>query len=196
MATTDPETGSRSTQIPWEQYVRDARDLFVATSTAAPAAMQAWTTAWCSWATSAAKTHDQLARRWTNIIEDPGQGAEILDKMREDMKQYLVEIGTIPERAVLEFLQTMGERGAIGSDVRSLNDAFVRAADAATIAATDAYTAIAEGDEPSAAGEGGREAATRSRAAAAERLAELQRKLTALKDARRRLGKGPERPAS
>jgi hypothetical protein len=116
--------------------------------------------------------------------------------MREDVKQYLVEIGTIPERAVLEFLQTMGERGAIGSDIRSLNDAFVRAADEATIAATDTYDAIAESGAPSTAGEGGREAATRPGVAAAGQLAELQRKLTALKDARRRLGRGPERPAS
>jgi hypothetical protein len=186
MATTDPRTASPSKQIPWEQYVRDARDLFVATSTAGPAAMQAWTSAWCGWATSAAKTHDQLARRWTDIIEDPSRGAEILDKMREDFKQYLVEIGTIPERAVLEFLQTMGERGVIGSDMRSLNDAFVRAADEAEIALSDAYSAIAGSRAPSAA------------AAAfdpAGKLTEAQAKLTALKNARQRLGKAPERPA-
>jgi hypothetical protein len=174
----------------------------VATTAAGPAALQAWTTAWCSWATSAAKTHDQLSRRWNTIIQDPSQGAAMLDKMREDFKQYLVEIGTIPERAILEFLQTMGERGTIGSDIPSLNDKFVRAADDAVIAITDTYSALAEGGVPPVPkrpgtgprprpGEGGATAPD-----PAQRLDDLQAKLRALKDARQRLGEASARPVS
>jgi hypothetical protein len=197
----DTEAGSGSKRIPWENYVADARDLFLATSSAGPVAMQVWTTAWCNWATSAAKTHDQLARRWNSIIQDPSQGATVLDKMREDVKQYILEIGGIPEHAVLEFLQTMTERGSIGAEVRSADKAFVDTADDVVIALTDAFIQVAAASEAPGAARGeaamttGIPGPAATPAAAPDPLARARQELSRLKTARTRLGKSSEPPA-
>ena len=200
----ETKAGSGTPGIPWEKYVADARALFLATAGAGPAAMQAWTTAWCSWAMSVARTNGQLARRWNSIIEDPSQGATVLDLMRGDYKQYLLEIGGIPERAVLEFLQAMSEStGGMRADVRSANEEFVAAAEEVATAVTDAFSQIAETSEAQAAATGKPEPTTTYKAgltpapaaAAPVQLVELQQKLSRLKTARARLGKSSERPA-
>jgi hypothetical protein len=200
----DTKASSGPPGIPWEKYVADARALFLATSSAGPAAMQAWTTAWCSWAMSVARTNHQLARRWNSIIEDPGQGATVLDLMRGDYKQYLLEIGGIPERAVLEFLQAMSEStGGMRADVRSANEEFVAAAEEVATAVTDAFSQIAATSEAQAAATGKPEPTTKyitvrapaPAAAAPVQLVELQQKLARLKTARTRLGKISEPPA-
>jgi len=105
----DGESTSKATDINWEQYAKDARSLFLATSAALPTAMRVWTTGWCDWVKSAAETHDQLARRWNSIIQDPGHGGAVLDEMRNDIKQYIVYVAGIPERSVLEFLTSVSE---------------------------------------------------------------------------------------
>jgi hypothetical protein len=193
----NPEAAGSGKRIPWEKYVADARDLFLATATAGPAALQVWTTAWCDWAKSAAKTHDQLARRWNQIIDDPGQGATILDQMRQDWKEYLIGIAGIPERATLDFLQTMAERGNIGTEVKSLNNAFVAAADDALTAIMDAYSQVAaavEGQPAAPAGlEAGKYKAPGGAPAApaplsADQLAELRKRMARLKLTNARLG--------
>ncbi|MGH7418502.1 MAG: hypothetical protein ACREKB_12070, partial [Candidatus Rokuibacteriota bacterium] len=196
----DTEAGFK--RIPWENYVQDARNLFLAASSAGPVAMQVWTTAWCTWAMSAAKTNEQLARRWNSIIEDPSRGATVLDLMRADYKQYLLEIGGIPERAVLEFLQTMSEsKGGRGDAARSASEAFVADAEEVVTAVTDAFSQIAATCEAQAAATGKSAPGYRSgltpapAAAAPVQLAQLQEKLSSLKTARTRLGRGFEPPA-
>ena len=106
---TDSEPTSKKPDIDWKQYADDARALFLATSGAVPTAIRVWTTAWCDWMKSAAQTQDQLARRWNSIVREPGRGGDVLKEMREDVKQYLVEVVAIPERSVLEFLTSVQE---------------------------------------------------------------------------------------
>lgn len=100
---------SKTADIDWKQYAEDALSLFLATSGAVPTAMRVWTTGWSDWMISAAKTQDQLARRWNSIIREPSRGGAVLKEMREDVKQYLVEVAGIPERSVLEFLVSVSE---------------------------------------------------------------------------------------
>jgi hypothetical protein len=132
------------TRIGWDDYVRDARDLYLAVSAAGPAAMLAWATAWSSWATSAAKTQAQLARGWSRIVENPGQGATVLDQLREDYKRYLIEMGTIPERAVLDFLQAVSESARPEKGPSPPVTNFVNAADAVETALGDAHSRLAK----------------------------------------------------
>ena len=106
---TDSEPTSKKTDVDWKLYAEDALSLFLTTSGAAPTAMRVWTTGWADWMKSVAKTQDQLARRWNSIIRDPGSGGAVLNEMREDVKQYLVEVAAIPERSVLEFLTRVQE---------------------------------------------------------------------------------------
>jgi hypothetical protein len=105
----DSQPTSKKTDIDWKRYAEDALSLFLATSGAIPTAMRVWTTGWSDWVKSAAETQDQLARRWTSLIRDPGQGGAVLNEMREDVKQYIVEVAGIPERSVLEFLTSVSE---------------------------------------------------------------------------------------
>lgn len=182
------EPGPSIKPIPWEKYVADVRALYLATAGAGPAAMQTWTKAWCEWMQSAAKTHDQIARGWNRIIEDPGQGPALLDQMREDVKQYILELGGIPERAVVEFLQAVSERRGPMGAVRSAPEAFVAAADAVVTAAADAFNQVAQMTEapPTTKGRPTRPPA------APDPLAELRQRMTHLQNARTRLGSGPE----
>jgi hypothetical protein len=200
---TDPAAGSGSKDtspkdtspkdIPWETYVADARRLILATASAGPVAMQVWAKAWCSWVTSVTRTHDQLARGWLGIVENPGQGATALDRMREDCKQYFLEIGTIPERAAIEFLQTMSERGGRPAPPPSSPEQqFSDAADGVVAAAADVLSQVSRTIEY-----GQRQA----RKAGAEQatpppgLAEFRASVEQLTTARTKLGRPPGNPS-
>ncbi len=163
--------------VDWGKYAEDARDFFLATSSAGPTAMRVWTTALCEWATSAAETHDELMRKWTSIIRDPGRGGTVLDQMRNDVKQYLVDIAGIPERSVLKFLEKMSEiAGSPGKGASTPDQAFVQAADDVLAAAAEALNQFETTSESRAPrGSGGTWAA-----AAADPLATLREKMSAL----------------
>ena len=162
--------------VDWGKYAEDARDLFLATSSAGPTAMRVWTTAWCEWATSAAKTHDELVRKWTSIIRDPSRGGTVLNNMREDVKQYLVDIAGIPERSVLEFLEKMSEvAGSPGKGASTPDHAFVEAADDVLAAAAEALNQFETTNEfRTLRGSGG------TWAGAAAALTALREKMSAL----------------
>src|SRR3984893_6488738 len=136
---TDSGPTSKKTGVDWKQYAEDALSLFLATSAAAPTAMRVWTTGWSDWMISAAKTQDQLARRWNSIIRDPSQGEAVLNEMRKDVKQYLVEVGGIPERKVLEFLTSVQESAGspVTSGKPSQDEALGQAIDTFVAAASD-----------------------------------------------------------
>jgi len=178
--------------IDWKQYAEDARDLLIATSSAGPAAMRVWATAWLEWATCAARAHEQMALRWTDIVRDPGRGGNVLNKMREDFKEYLLKVGAIPERAVLEFLvgvtaaATPPESGASGAGGRvpdAASGEFVAAADRFMTHATDAFNRLATAEESR------RRARGASAAAALDPVADLQRQLSGLRNAHLKLGR-------
>lgn len=143
---------SKKTDIDWKQYAEDALSLFLATSGAVPTAMRVWTTGWSDWMISAAKTQDQLARRWNSIIRDPGRGRAVLNEMREDVKQYFVEVAGIPERSVLEFLVSVSESGSpatLGTPATqgkvaqpSQDEAFAQAVDEFVAFAADSLSQI------------------------------------------------------
>ena len=127
-------------RVDWAGYAEDVRNLLLATSHAAPTAMRVWTSAWCEWATSAATIHEQLARRWNEIIEEPGRGEAVLDQMRKDFKDYLLGVGGIPERAVLQFAQAM--EASVKKGVPSPIQAFAKAAEEAIEAAVEGLNLI------------------------------------------------------
>jgi len=184
-----PEQGAPSDQkqINWEDYVRDARDLHMAVASAIPAATSAWTTAWAQWLACAAKTHEQMAGGWAGLVRNPSRGGAVLDKMREDFKQYLLETAAIPERAVLEFLEKVSE-GARGSERTAppADEPLDRAIHDVIAAATDVMRDI------ETAGEYASPRAGRSQAAA-DALANLHRRIEALEQLRRSRGRGAGR---
>ncbi len=106
---THPAAPSGRTSVDWKQYAADARDLFLTTSNAGPLAMRMWGLAWRDWMTAVITAQDHFARRWTSLVVEPGSRAKTFDQMRQDFKQYLVDIAGIPERAVLEYLQRLSE---------------------------------------------------------------------------------------
>jgi hypothetical protein len=168
----------------WGQYARDARDLFLATSSATPAAMWMWTLAWRDWLTSVATTQDALVRKWASIVQDPSSGAAMLDQMRQDVKQYVVDVAGIPEQSMLRFLDRMSESvGNPGGASPTPDEAFVHAADAVFAAAADAFSQFETTNEARAAqGSGGRWAA-----ALPDPLAALRERMAHLSDATMRL---------
>ena len=186
----DSESTSKKTDINWEKYAKHARSLFLATSAALPTAMRVWTTGWCDWMKSAAETHDQLARRWNNIIQDPGQGEAILDEIRKDIKQYIVDVAGIPERKVLEFLTSVSEsagRSATPSvsatkGKASPSDAVKQAIDDFVKTAEDAVVQFQSASESQAMPSPGKPAGPYS-----DRLATLRKQLEALTAARDKL---------
>jgi hypothetical protein len=189
-------SGSKDTSpkdIPWETYVADARRLFLATASAGPVAMHVWAKAWSSWVTSVTRTHDQLARGWLGIVENPGQGATALDQMREDCKQYFLEIGTIPERAAIEFLQTMSERG--GSPARAPSSSEQQFADAADVVVAAAADALNQASRTIEYGQRRAKEAGLETAAPPPELAELRDSLKRLTAARTKLRRPPEKPS-
>ena len=189
-----PESGARSGKmgVDWPKYAEDARNLLLIASQAGPTAMRVWTSGWGEWATSVARTYDQLARGWTRIIQDPSRGGEVLDQMREDAKQYLVDIGGIPERAVLEFVQAMeGIAGSSGTGVGSADQAFVEAADNFTEAAAEALNRLETAIESRPA-QRGRAAQA---AGAPDPLVELRERVSRLNAARARLRKASDASA-
>jgi len=176
---------SKKTDVNWKQYAEDAFSLFLATSGAAPTAMRVWTTGWADWMISAAKTQDQLARRWNSIIRDPSQGGAVLDEMRKDVKQYLVEVAGIPERKVLEFLTSVQE--SAGSPVTqgkaaqpSQDEALGQAIDTFLAAASDVLIRVQSPGKLQAQIAGGGTSA----APASDELATLQKLMTDLGAAR------------
>ena len=189
------ENGARSgSKVDWAKYAEDARDLFLTTSLAAPTAMRVWITAWCDWATSAAKTQEQLARRWNQIVQNPSRGGTVLDEMRNDVKRYILDVGGIPERAVLDFL--VGMEGSPGKRMGSADKEFVKAAESVVAAAADALNLLEQRSasytkeaQPSARGR------TEPTAADGDPLAELREKMSRLNAvARTRLKEAPESP--
>jgi len=129
-----------NTGVDWAKYAEDARNLLLATSHAGPTAMRVWTAAWCDWMTSAAGIQEQLALRWNEIIQEPGRGAAVIDQMRKDFKDYLLAVGGIPERAVLDFAKAM--EASVGKGVPSPNQAFVEAAKAAIEATVEGFNLL------------------------------------------------------
>jgi hypothetical protein len=173
--------------IDWAAYAEDVRNLLLATCSAGPTAMRVWTTAWFEWATFAAKTHEQMALGWSDIIREPGRGGDVLNKMREDFKQYLLQVGGIPERAVLEFLEGVSATASPpGPDAGAADGAvggFVTAADEFVTQATDALNQVAtaaESDKRAARG-------AASSAAAQDPVAQLGKQISRLRDAQTRL---------
>lgn len=173
----------------WSQYAHDARDLLTTLLQAGSSALRVWTSAWCDYATSAAKNQQQMARRWNEIIQEPGRGMAVLDQMRQDYKQYLVDVGGIPERAILDFLVEVSSV-PVGKRT-SLDQRFVDAASAATDALAEALNALEVAREslPAAAPAqpkappGGR---------ADEKLAEVRQRMADLREAHERLRKASE----
>ncbi len=136
-----PETPTAAgNTVNWAAYAEDARNFVLATSHAMPTAMRVWTSAWCEWATSAAAVHEQLARRWNEIVEEPGRGEAVLNQMRSDYKDYLLAVGGIPERKVLEFAQAMEATAKKG--VPSAARAFAKAAEEAIAATVEGLNLI------------------------------------------------------
>jgi hypothetical protein len=182
----DDARGSSGT-VDWSQYAKDARDLLVVTSRVGPTAMRVWTDAWCDWAKSAARTQEELARRCTSIVRNPRRGETLLNQMREDVKQYLVHIGGIPQRAVLDFAQSMEEIAANAGDEVDL--AFLDAAEAVMVAAADVLThaATASTAPPASKGPG-------SPAADPDPLGKLRDLVLRMRDAQARLRKTPGTP--
>lgn len=181
--------------VDWKRYAEDARALFLATSGAVPTAMRVWTVAWCEWMTSAAETQGQLARRWNSIVRDPGRGATVLNEMRQDVKDYLVGVAGIPERAVLEFLSSVSESAGSGGSGGSAvgpdhaaepppDDAFLDAVDNVVATMTDLFNRIETVSEVWAA-KGG--SATWPASVSPEYLAVLWKQLTVLSAARAKL---------
>jgi hypothetical protein len=192
-----PDRGAPSDKqgVDWAQYAEDARAFLLATSSAIPTAMRVWTVAWCDWMTSAAETQDQLARRWNSIIRDPAHGGAVLNAMREDVKQYILDVAGIPERSVLDFLVSMSDSGT--SSVSSAeavppqpDEAFIQAADDVLAKAADALSQLEMAREAAGAkGEAG------TGAAAPDVLASLRERMSDLNAARARLKRGPAEPA-
>ncbi len=125
----------------WGQYASDARDLCLATCSAGPTAMWIWTLAWRDWLASVAKTQDVMARRWTSIVQHPGSGAAVLDRLRQDVKQYMVDVAGIPEQSMLRFLERVSESVGSPRAVPPTPDAaIVDAVDAVFAALADALS--------------------------------------------------------
>jgi hypothetical protein len=176
---------SDKTRVDWGKYAADARDLFLATSSAAPLAMRMWGVAWCDWMTAVVKTQDQLARRFTSLVVDPGSRAKTFDQMRQDFKQYMVDIAGIPERSVLGYLERLAECTGSPAEEAPAPDATVTAAAADFIdAAADVYAALEKiSGSPHVYGGTWSAHATRS----PDPLAALREKLLALHKAQEKL---------
>jgi hypothetical protein len=106
--------------------------------------------------------------------------------MREDVKQYIVDVAGIPERSVLDFLASMSESaGSPVSPAQSStprpDDAFIQAADDVLAKAADALSQLEMANEA-----GGAPSGTGSPAA----LTTLRERMSALNAARARLGRG------
>jgi hypothetical protein len=171
---------SKKTGVDWKQYADDALSLFLATSGAVPTAMRVWTTGWSDWMISAAKTQDQLARRWNSIIRDPSQGEAVLNEMRKDVKQYLVEVAGIPERKVLEFLTSVQESSGSAAAAQPPPDgAFGQAIDEFLMAADDALKELQVASDKQA----NLASAGASKAPAPDPLAALRERLASLEAA-------------
>jgi hypothetical protein len=169
--------------VDWATYAKDARDLVVATASAGPTALRVWTAAWCKWMNSAAGTQHRIARGWLEIVREPGRGGTLLGQMREDVKQYLIEVGSISEQAVLEFLEAMAENADQGTGTeRTPEELFADAADEVLTAAADAFAQI------QAMGEG-------SPGTAEALLAELRAKVSKLAAQRKELRAKSRRPS-
>ena len=180
---------SKKTGVDWKQYAEDALSLFLATSGAVPTAMRVWTTGWANWMISVAKTQDQLARRWNSIIRDPSQGEAVLNEMRKDVKQYLVEVGGIPERKVLEFLTSVQESAGspVTSGKPSQDEALGQAIDTFVAAASDVLIRVQSPGKLQAQIAGGGTSA----APAPDDIAALQKLVTDLGAARDKFKQRP-----
>ena len=180
---------SKKTGVDWKQYAEDALSLFLATSGVVPTAMRVWTTGWSDWMISAAKTQDQLARRWNSIIRDPSQGEAVLNEMRKDVKQYLVEVGGIPERKVLEFLTSVQESAGspVTSGKPSQDEALGQAIDTFVAAASDVLIRVQSPGKLQAQIAGGGTSA----APAPDDIAALQKLVTDLGAARDKFKQRP-----
>lgn len=139
---THPPAPSGKTPVDWKQYAADARDLFLAISNAGPLAMRMWGLAWRDWMTAVITAQDHFARRWTSLVVEPGSRAKTFDQMRQDFKQYLVDIAGIPERAVLEYLQRLSECVGPSEGFPSPESTFQHEAADFTEAAADMYAEL------------------------------------------------------
>jgi len=139
---TPPAVPSGRTPVDWKQYASDARDLFLATSNAGPLAMRMWGLAYRDWMTAVITAQDHFARRWTSLVVEPGSRAKTFDQMRQDFKQYLVDIAGIPERAVLEYLQRLSECVGPSEGPASPESTFRHEAADFTAAAAEVYAEL------------------------------------------------------
>ena len=140
---THPAAPSGKTSVDWKQYAADARDLFLASSCAGPLAMRMWGLACRDWMTAVITAQDHFARRWTSLVVEPGSRAKTFDQMRQDFKQYMVDIAGIPERSVLGYLERLAECTGSPAEEAHAPDVTVTAAAADfTDAAADVYAAF------------------------------------------------------
>jgi hypothetical protein len=139
MMTTGGSASPDSERVDWATYAKDARNFLLATSHAGPTAARVWTEAWCEWATSVAKMHEQWALRWNGVIKDPARGPAVLNEMQKSFKDYLVAVGTIPDRAIMKFTVAMETSVGTATDVPSPRLAFIKVAEDATAGIVDAF---------------------------------------------------------
>jgi len=208
---THPAAPSGRTSVDWKQYAADARDLFLAASNAGPLAMRMWGLAWRDWMTAVITAQDHFARRWTSLVVEPGSRAKTFDQMRQDFKQYVVDIAGIPERAVLEYLQRLSECVGPSEGPASPESTFRHEAADFTAAAAELYAELQKASasrptsggtwkEPAPPGYPAPAHATPTHAAPthapADALTSLGEKLDALLTAQAKLGAGTAPPAS
>lgn len=179
-----------NTGVDWAKYAEDARNLLLATSHAGPTAMRVWTAAWCQWATSAARIQEHLALQWNEIIQEPGRGTAVIDQMRKDFRDYLLFVGGIPERAVLDFAKAM--EGSVAKGVPSPDQAFVQAAEAAIEATVEGFNLLETTLEAQRTTKGSRAAA----AGIKDPSAAVREKISRMRAAGERLTKVSAKPAS
>jgi hypothetical protein len=86
--------------------------------------------------------HEQLALRWNTVIKDPARGPGMLNEMQKNFKDYLLAVGTIPERAVLKFTVAMETHVGTVTDVPSPKQAFLKEAENTIEGIVDAFNLV------------------------------------------------------